>query len=103
MNENWQVSEPVSTTPNAFTITDGEVYIAEMFSLGADSNQAKPEDAYKNAVLMASAGRLKNALEEAIAGLHEALGDLTDHFTIKHVKGYLETAEEVLEELEIDR
>jgi hypothetical protein len=39
------------------------------------------------------------ALREARVGLHEALADLTDYFTIKHVKGYLDTVEDVLDRL----
>lgn len=44
---------------------------------------------------------LLDALEEAEAGLQEALGDITDHFTSKHVRGYLETVQETIKKWRI--
>lgn len=43
---------------------------------------------------------LLKACKEAEIAIHEALGDLTDHFTVKHVKGYLETIEEAINKAE---
>ncbi len=41
-----------------------------------------------------------DALKTARGALNEALGDLTDHFTIKHIKGDLETVQEAIDYIE---
>jgi len=43
---------------------------------------------------------LLEACKEARVSIYEALGDLTDHFTIKHIKGCLETLEECIKKAE---
>ncbi len=52
----------------------------DLFAVAVGKTENKCLD---NANLIASAPELLEALKEAESGLVEALGDLTDHFTIK--------------------